>query len=130
MSDNLASVWTEDRLTDLTRLWTEGLSITQIGLALGVSRNAVVGKVHRMGLPKRQSPIVKSDKPRVPKAPIERRRTVPLSLEQWDRNTCSWPIGDPKSESFSFCGDHVAPGRPYCTVHCAKAYTSQREHAA
>src|SRR3546814_7694261 len=65
MSDNLASVWTEDRLTDLTRLWTEGLSITQIGLALGVSRNAVVGKVHRMGLPKRQSPIVKSDKPRV-----------------------------------------------------------------
>src|SRR3546814_13184766 len=86
MSYNLASVWTEDRLTDLTRLWTEGLSITQIGLALGVSRNAVVGKVHRMGLPKRQSPIVKSDKPRVPKAPIERRRTVPLSLEQWDRN--------------------------------------------
>ena len=44
--------------------------------------------------------------------------------------TCSWPIGDPKTESFSFCGDHVAPGRPYCTVHCAKAYTSQREHAA
>src|SRR3546814_6689184 len=63
-------------------------------------------------------------------APIERRRTVPLSLEQWDRNTCSWPIGDPKTESFSFCGDHVAPGRPYCTVHCAKAYTSLREHAA
>src|SRR3546814_8318304 len=108
MSYNLASVWTEDRLTDLTRLWTEGLSITQIGLALGVSRNAVVGKVHRMGLPKRQSPIVKSDKPRVPKAPIERRRTVPLSLEQWDRNTCSWPIGDPKTESFSRSEEHTS----------------------
>src|SRR3546814_2907151 len=62
MSDNLASVWTEDRLTDLTRLWTEGLSITQIGLALGVSRNAVVGKGHRMGLPKRQSQIVNDRK--------------------------------------------------------------------
>lgn len=130
MSDNLVSVWTEDRLTDLTRLWGEGLSITQIGLALGVSRNAVVGKVHRMGLPKRQSPIVKSDKPRVAKPPIQRRRTVPLSLEQWDRNTCSWPIGDPKTESFSFCGDHVEPGRPYCSVHCAKAYTTAREQAA
>ncbi|MEQ8817807.1 MAG: GcrA family cell cycle regulator [Thalassobaculum sp.] len=130
MSDIQPSVWTEDRLTDLTRLWGEGLSITQIGLVLGVSRNAVVGKVHRMGLPKRQSPIVKSDKPRMPKAPIQRRRAVPLSLEQWDRNTCSWPTGDPKTDNFSFCGDTVEPGRPYCTAHCAKAYTTQREHAA
>ena len=130
MSDNLQSVWTEERLVDLTRLWGEGLSITQIGLVLGVSRNAVVGKVHRMGLPKRQSPIVKSDKPRVPKDPIQRRRTVPLSLEQWDRNTCSWPTGDPKTDNFSFCGDQVAPGRPYCTAHCSKAYTTAREKAA
>ena len=98
MSDNLQSVWTEDRLADLTRLLGEGLSITQIGLVIGVSRNAVVGKVHRMGLPKRQSPIVKSDKPRAPQAPVQRRRAVPLTLEQWDRNTCSWPTGDPKTE--------------------------------
>jgi GcrA cell cycle regulator len=130
MSDNAPSVWTEERLSDLTRLWGEGLSITQIGLALGVSRNAVVGKVHRMGLPKRQSPIVKSDKPRAPKAPIQRRRAVPLTLEQWDRNTCSWPIGDPKTDNFSFCGETVEPGRPYCTAHCAKAYTTSRENAA
>ena len=130
MSDNLQSVWTEDRLADLTRLWGEGLSITQIGLVIGVSRNAVVGKVHRMGLPKRQSPIVKSDKPRAPQAPVQRRRAVPLTLEQWDRNTCSWPTGDPKTDNFSFCGDQVAPCRPYCTAHCAKAYTTAREKAA
>ena len=130
MSDNLQSVWTEDRLADLTRLWGEGLSITQIGLVIGVSRNAVVGKVHRMGLPKLQSPIVKSDKPRAPQAPVQRRRAVPLTLEQWDRNTCSWPTGDPNTDNFSFCGDQVAPGRPYCTAHCAKAYTTAREKAA
>ena len=50
--------WTEDRLEILKKLWTEGMSITQIGEALGVSRNSIAGKVHRLGLPKRQSPIL------------------------------------------------------------------------
>ena len=127
MSDNQPNVWTEDRLIDLTKLWGEGLSITQIGLVLGVSRNAVVGKVHRMGLPKRQSPIVRSDKPKAPRPPIQRRRAVPLTLEQWDRNTCSWPIGDPKTDDFKFCTEQSEPGRPYCTTHCAMAYTTSRD---
>ena len=124
------SVWTEERLEALKELWAQGLSITQIGLKLGLSRNAVVGKVHRMGLPKRQSPIVRSNKPKAPRAPIPRRRTVPLTLEQWDRNRCSWPIGDPKSADFSFCGEAAEPGRPYCAAHCKLAYTSPREKDA
>ena len=60
MTNEAVSVWNEERLGQLTKLWGQGLSITQIGLKLGVTRNAVVGKVHRMGLPKRQSPIAVS----------------------------------------------------------------------
>ena len=66
MSDT-GNVWTDERLDELKKLWAEGLSISQIGEALGVSRNAIAGKAHRMGLPKRPSPISKSkaEKPNV-----------------------------------------------------------------
>lgn len=120
MVDEVGSVWTEDRLQALKRLWGEGLSITQIGLAIGVTRNAVVGKVHRMGLPKRQSPIVRSGKPQEPK----RQKLSPLTYADWGRNNCSWPIGDPRSPDFKFCGDPVSEGRPYCSEHCSMAYTT------
>ncbi|MDA1311423.1 MAG: global cell cycle regulator GcrA-like protein [Proteobacteria bacterium] len=126
MAEAVVSVWTEERLGNLTRLWAEGLSITQIGLAIGLSRNAVVGKVHRMGLPKRQSPIVRSDKPVEPK----RRKLSPLTVADWDRNKCCWPIGDPRASDFHFCGDKIREGRPYCASHCEKAYTNTRERSA
>ena len=64
MAQAAGSVWTDDRLEQLKSLWSKGLSITQIGQEIGVSRNAVVGKVHRMGLPKRQSPIMRAEKRR------------------------------------------------------------------
>ena len=76
MPDRAASVWNDERLEKLKKFWEQGLSITQIGIRLGVTRNAVVGKVHRMGLPKRQSPIVRSDKPFEPK----RRKGHPTLL--------------------------------------------------
>ena len=50
-------VWTDERLNKLKKLWEQGLSISQIGEELDVSRNAIAGKVYRLGLPKRQSPI-------------------------------------------------------------------------
>jgi len=126
MAEATPSVWNEERLADLKRLWAEGLSITQIGLEIGVSRNAVVGKVHRMGLPKRQSPIVRSDKPVEPR----RRKLPPLAVADWDRNKCCWPIGDPRSEDFRFCGDKIVDGRPYCDTHCAMAYTTSNKESA
>ena len=58
------SVWDEKQLEKLKKLWAEGLPITKIGLELGVSRNAIAGKAHRLGLPKRNSPISKSGEPR------------------------------------------------------------------
>ena len=70
-----ANAWTEERLQKLRELWDEGLSITQIGDALGVSRNAIAGKAHRMGLPKRPSPISKtsSETKKASKAQANRR---------------------------------------------------------
>ena len=59
-----AQQWTEERLEKLKKLWDEGLSISQIGEQLGVSRNAIAGKVHRLGLKKRQSPISNKGKAR------------------------------------------------------------------
>ena len=53
-------VWDEDKLNKLRKLWDDGLPITKIGNEIGVSRNAIAGKAHRMGLPKRNSPISKS----------------------------------------------------------------------
>ena len=57
-------VWDEDKLNKLKKLWDDGLPITKIGIEIGVSRNAIAGKAHRMGLPKRNSPISKSGDPR------------------------------------------------------------------
>lgn len=59
----LYMVWTDEKVKMLVQLWESGQSITQIGKALGMTRNAVVGKAHRIGLAKRASPIVRSDKP-------------------------------------------------------------------
>ena len=58
--------WTNERIGELTKLWEQGLSASEIGKALGVSKNAVVGKAHRLNLPARPSPIKRggSSKPR------------------------------------------------------------------
>ncbi|MBT7292761.1 MAG: GcrA cell cycle regulator, partial [Rhodospirillaceae bacterium] len=51
------STWTPERIAEITRLWGEGLTTAEIGKVVGVSKNAVVGKAHRLGLPARPSPI-------------------------------------------------------------------------
>ena len=130
-----SNAWTEERLAQLRSLWDEGLSISQIGDALGVSRNAIAGKAHRMGLPKRPSPISKTAsetkklaKPKPQAEPVN----LPLRLElrklQWSRSKCCWPTGDPKLSGFSFCGERVVPGKPYCLPHCEEAYTNSRDN--
>ena len=130
MSDT-GNVWTDERLEELKKLWAQGLSISQIGEALGVSRNAIAGKAHRMGLPKRPSPISKpkAEKPKV--EPVVEERDLPLRLElrqlAWSRSKCCWPTGDPKKNGFVFCGDTVVPGKPYCLPHCKEAYTTSRD---
>ena len=125
------NVWTDDRLEKLRKFWADGLSISQIGEALGVSRNAVAGKVHRMELPKRPSPINKSKviKPTSIEVSIDQELPLRLELRQlvWSRSKCCWPSGDPKKNGFKFCSETVVPGKPYCLIHCKEAYTNSRD---
>ena len=127
------SVWDKKNLEKLKKLWDEGLPITKIGLELGVSRNSIAGKAHRLGLPKRNSPISKSGEPRKNKiaSNFETGKELPLKIllreVEWSRNRCCWPIGDPKLPGFSFCGTSIMPGRPYCEEHSNLAYTTMRE---
>jgi len=144
--------WTDDRVEILTKLWAEGLSASQIAKQLGgVTRNAVIGKVHRLGLSGRATPsrprkaTNKSATPRTRKAstlsapraprPIVAATPPPPPLEAKPLPTgeyatiltirdhmCKWPIGDPSSSEFRFCGRKVKDGEPYCEAHCSVAY--------
>ena len=109
-------MWTEERIALLRQLWEAGLSASEIAKRLGeVSRNAVIGKAHRIGLAARPSPI--RVRPEAP-APAATGRT------------CAWPIGDPGEADFHFCGARAEPGRPYCGAHCAMAYRKRDRDAA
>ncbi len=129
MADDKNS-WTEERLEKLRALWDKGLSISSIGEELGVTRNAIAGKAHRLGLKKRQSPI--AAKKQAPKETvIEEPEVLPLRLAlrklNWSRSKCAWPSGDPKHTDFNFCGQPILTGKPYCAAHCAEAFTTSRD---
>ena len=74
-STNCGFDWTDDAIRELRRLWSEGYSTAEIGRRMGISKNAVVGKAHRLDLPARPSPIRTGKSPRPPRAP--RRPPVP-----------------------------------------------------
>ena len=103
--------WTPERTDLLKSLWNEGLPTSQIGVRLGVSKNAVVGKAHRLGLPKRQSPI-----------PTRGREADIVKLDGLGAGMCCWPEGEPGKPGFRFCGKPAVPSKPYCAEHCARAY--------
>lgn len=133
--------WTEERVEQLKSLWTEGLSASQIARALGgVTRNAVIGKVHRLGLAGRATPT-RSERPRLATTPRISLRVPhvppppvveedPLIMEDGHFATvltinnamCRWPIGDPAENEFHFCGRGPKSGSPYCEAHARKAY--------
>ena len=164
--------WTDERVETLKKLWTEGHSASQIAKQLGgVTRNAVIGKVHRLGLSGRAAPsqptrpLYKPARP-VRQAPVARQINGPtpslqgVSASQNSINAnhtrrtdqvlsrnlpsapiipyvelpgtatvltlgakmCKWPIGDPTSEAFSFCGRRANDGTPYCVEHGRQAY--------
>ena len=127
--------WTEERIEDLRRLWDAGYSASAIGKQIGMSKNAVIGKAHRLGLRARPSPIRRNAPKQIltPRIRLEEPRTEPAPPPPPVRPrriargaTCLWPIGDPSDKDFHFCGEPVAEGKPYCTDHCAKAYIARR----
>ena len=129
------TIWDEKKLEMLKSLWDQGIPITKIGNELGVSRNAIAGKAHRLGLPKRNSPISNNEKDVLQNKKLNDKvilNDIPLKLHlrevEWTRTKCCWPLGDPKLKGFKFCGKEIVLGRPYCVKHSNIAYTNAREN--
>jgi GcrA cell cycle regulator len=190
--------WTDERVETLKRMWAEGQSASQIAKELGgVTRNAVIGKVHRLGLSNRVTgaghndeteedavdaaaatvrrveparPSAAESAPRAEPAPRAPERAAPaapsnvtplplrkaivpagqplppqpslneispealasvrevekrakkLTLMELTERTCKWPIGDPATDDFWFCGLPSIPGKPYCEAHVGVAF--------
>lgn len=148
--------WTEERVETLKTLWAQGLSASQIAKQLGgVTRNAVIGKVHRLGLSGRATPSqprsrvgeVTRPRPAIrtgrslgtetgePKTPRFAVRALNAGLGDVSDHAgvlnltdhiCRWPIGDPSEPGFQFCGKKCKPGSPYCDAHAEQAYQPTR----
>jgi len=144
--------WTDDRVALLSKLWADGLSASQIAAELGgVTRNAVIGKVHRLGLSGRAKPANSSIKrpkrasnkgygkskssPRsgnkgmslsvVTRTVIEdipEPESLKMNLVDLTECTCRWPSGDPATSDFHFCGHKTKEDSPYCEYHSRLAY--------
>ena len=158
------SPWTKARLRHLRRRWKQGARAREIGAELGVSANAVIAKIHRLGIA-RLSPyggapgrrlalrrIPAADRPHdarrrafafrraraAPALPKSERcaenaradAQIPLgqrrSLFALGDDSCRWPVGDPVSAGFFFCGAQAVRNKPYCAAHCARAYRRPR----
>ncbi|MCB9958576.1 MAG: global cell cycle regulator GcrA-like protein [Rhodospirillaceae bacterium] len=114
--------WTDERIARLSELWGTGKSASEIAEILGgVTRNAVIGKAHRLGLSGRPSPIKRREAPPAPV--VEPTGTTILSLTE---RMCRWPIGDPRNPGFRFCGRSILPGHSYCAEHAAQAYQAPK----
>lgn len=139
--------WSDDRVEQLKSLWQEGLSASQVAHALGgVSRCAVIGKVHRLGLAGRANrPQV--SRPRLPSAvkvcpsskvalivPVVEEEPFQLydgsfaTLSTISDRMCRWPIGDPASGELHFCGRGSNSGSPYCEAHARRAHRPRQTH--
>jgi GcrA cell cycle regulator len=108
----LVETWTPERIEALTRLWEEGVTTAEIGRRIGVTKNAVIGKVHRIGL----TPRVITQKP-------PPRRNV----FDFTGPACMWPVGHPGEDDFHFCGEHPVGGKPYCEHHVEVAYIKPKD---
>ncbi|MEQ5871693.1 GcrA cell cycle regulator [Sagittula sp. NFXS13] len=183
--------WTDERVELLKKMWSEGQSASTIAKELGgVTRNAVIGKVHRLGLSNRAGaapapapsaevkpePKAAPAKPKPAPKPVEakpdpkpeqtpapaaatpatipaRKQIIPagqplppqpstneispealakvsevekkakkLTLMELTERTCKWPVGDPATDDFWFCGLPVQQGKPYCEAHVGVAF--------
>ena len=109
-------IWSDEQIETLKTLWGKGNPASEIAKILGnTSRNAVIGKAHRLGLSGRPSPIKKQK--------ITARGATFLTMTE---RMCKWPFGDPKKPDFHFCGKAVDITMTYCAEHRALAYAPPR----
>ena len=122
-------VWTDDKIKNLKKLWLKGSTTAEIAKKLGLSKNSIIGKVHRLNLETRPSPIKKVAL--IKKVKVAPKKVEHIGIMDLKINTCRWPIGDPTDEDFHFCGKNTVMGKPYCAEHCAMAYAgSSKETVA
>jgi GcrA cell cycle regulator len=132
--------WTDESVEKLRQLWMQGLTANEIAKQLGVTKNAIVGKVHRLCLTARPSPIKVKDEVEEniesqevkegaacefdAKVAAKQRaeELTNIKLVDLDSHTCRWPIGDPRDDDFCFCGKKVRSGQTYCDEHSVMAY--------
>ena len=140
--------WTPERIEQLRSCVDSGMTCSQIAAAIGVSRNAVIGKIHRLGISSGRPAGAGARANCPPRArhsrgPTQRRllrlayarapldeilsgmvviSTHPCSLIEIDTHQCRWPIGDPGSTNFLFCGNDSIAGFTYCLGHARLAY--------
>jgi len=136
--------WTEEKVAKLKELWGKGNTASQIAEIIGgISRNAVIGKAHRLNLSakiktraatsnqnfdnsldKRNIKLRKGRKSKFKSLIIEKdfEPENPKHLEELDENSCKWPIGHPDEKSFYFCGRSSLKDFSYCKLHLLYAY--------
>ncbi len=140
-------IWTEEQIEQATEMWANKESAQAIADAIGKSRNAVIGKMNRMNIKRRglDSPSDPDDRDGSPgeseagPAPADSRTTPStdvvnpdvlfaqlkdqrLPLMYLTSRTCRWPIGDPSTKNFWFCGKQSAIDKPYCAEHSELAF--------
>jgi len=126
--------WTPETVRQLEEHWKAGTSISDIVKDMKISKNAIIGKAHRLKLP------IRTRGKSGPKTHI-RSRTAPgirvrqrvganvtfnpdglISLVKLGPHDCKWPVGDPREDDFGFCGATRMDRSPYCKQHVEVAY--------
>ena len=146
----LEPTWTPERVEQLKDHFAAGLSCRDIAVNIGVSRNAVIGKLSRLNLTRttleeRRARRKRSAQPRQPSTAQQQLQMLQAvyaqepddapvvsanscSLFELNEQRCRWPISTPGADDFCFCGNTPLGGMPYCSGHYRLAYQSGPRH--